>query len=110
MSPYSALSLGCQWIHVGFSLRGVWKNFIRFLREGRRRPFRSADRQGFGHARRGATTGAGLDVQTTAELPQLQFSVKSVEIPRCTARGDATGAVLEFLGPCTQVQGRGPLS
>ena len=42
-------------------------------------------RQGFGHARRGATTGAGLDVQTTAELPQLQFSVKSVVIPRCSS-------------------------
>ena len=43
-------------------------------------------RQGFGHARRGATTGAGLDVQTTAELPQLQFSVEPVEIPRCSSR------------------------
>ena len=34
LSPYSALSLGRQWIHVGFSLRGFWKNFTRFLREG----------------------------------------------------------------------------
>ena len=23
-----------QWIHVGFSLRGLWKNFTRFIREG----------------------------------------------------------------------------
>ena len=42
-------------------------------------------RQGLGHARRGATTGAGSDVQTTAELPQLQFCVKSVVIPRCSS-------------------------
>ena len=47
-------------------------------------------RQGFGHARRGATTGAGLDVQTTSELPAVAvhrpiFSVKSVEIPRCSS-------------------------
>ena len=34
LSPYSALSLGRQWIHVGFSLCGFWKNFTRFLREG----------------------------------------------------------------------------
>ena len=25
---------GPQWIHVGFSLRGVWKNFTFFLRSG----------------------------------------------------------------------------
>ena len=37
-------------------------------------------RQGLGHARRGAT-----DKQTTAELPQLQFCVQSVEIPRCSS-------------------------
>ena len=43
MSPYSALSLGRHWIHVGFSLLGVWKNFTRFLRDGRRLPFRSAE-------------------------------------------------------------------
>ena len=33
-----------------------------------------AVRQGLGHARRGATTGTGSDVQTTAEVLQLQFS------------------------------------
>ena len=57
-------------------------------------------RQGFGHARRGATTGAGLDVQTTAELVQrevrgdskVQF-MDTIMFMR-TARGDATGAVL----------------
>ena len=43
LSPYSALSLGRHWIHVGFSLRGVWKNFTRFLRDRRRLPFRSAE-------------------------------------------------------------------
>ena len=32
LSPYSALSLGRQWIHVGFSLCCFWKNFTRFLR------------------------------------------------------------------------------
>ena len=31
---YSALSLGGQWIHVGFSLRVVWKNFTFSLRPG----------------------------------------------------------------------------
>ena len=41
--PYSALSLGRHWIHVGFSPRGVWNNFTRFLRDGRRLPFRSAE-------------------------------------------------------------------
>ena len=41
-------------------------------------------RQGFGHARRGATTGAGLDVQTTAELPQL-----------LSGGASSTGAVVE---------------
>ena len=51
VSPCSALSLVRQRIHaVRQSTRLFWKNFTRFLREGRRRPFRSAEADPHGPA------------------------------------------------------------
>ena len=160
LSPYSALSLGREWIHVGFSLRGVWKNFTRFLREGRRRPFRSAEADppwscfltdhrdfpvavryqvvdalvvhvvldmpavvphrcpgpasqkavGFRCCSSSATTGAGLDVQTTAELePVGDSKVSWTRLCSCAQPVETSQAhFFSFWGPVHRYRAGGP--